>query len=117
MQVCTSKYYFVGGRQENCDKKCFVHHVNIYISLLFGSPIHIDNSFIHSFSWSVTHSVGLGQFHGDGRTILTLYSSICVTMMIDKVWLETSNIRVYERHPVIHLTKGAGYLAWFKVAI
>ena len=58
-----------------------------------------------------------GQFHGDGRTILTFYSSICVTMMIDKVWLETSNIRVYERHPVIHLTKGAGYLAWFKVAI
>ena len=58
-----------------------------------------------------------GQFHGDGRTILTLYSSTCVTMMIDKVWLETSNIRVYERHPVIHLTKGAGYLAWFKVAI
>ena len=58
-----------------------------------------------------------GQFHGDGYTILTLYSSICVTMMIDKVWLETSNIRVYERHPVIHLTKGAGYLAWFKVAI
>ena len=38
-------------------------------------------------------------------------------MMIDKVWLETSNIRVYERYPVIHLTKGAGYLAWFKVAI
>ena len=38
-------------------------------------------------------------------------------MMIDKVWLETSNIRVYERHPVIHLTKDAGYLAWFKVDV